>query len=184
MANKLLLKESIDKLKRNNEIILGRLRRMCDLYNTKDKQKIEELLDKAASIDIIIQGSLISYYFMNNHNFILENIIKFIPIFLFIIIIGNLLILFVFSAIRYANENNDFETLLNSNKDECKKALLEIGLDKNKYRRFYDKVTDISLSILLILTGHCFCFIMFIVNKIIFTLSKNIAKQTLKEMEN
>jgi hypothetical protein len=37
MANKLLLKESIDKLKRSNEIILGRLR------NVTDKKKIEEL---------------------------------------------------------------------------------------------------------------------------------------------
>jgi hypothetical protein len=37
MANKLLLKESIDKLKRSNEIILGRL------SNVTDKKKIEEL---------------------------------------------------------------------------------------------------------------------------------------------
>ena len=37
MANKLLLKESIDKLKRSNEIILGRLR------NVTDKKKIDEL---------------------------------------------------------------------------------------------------------------------------------------------
>ena len=135
-------------------------------------------------IDIIIQGSLISYYFMNNHNFILENVIKFIPVFLFLIILLQLLVFIVVTAIRYANENKDFETLLSSNKNECKKALLELDIDKSKIRKIYDKITDISLSILLILTGHPFCFIMFIVNKIIFALSKNMAKKTLKEMEN
>lgn len=135
-------------------------------------------------IDIIIQGSLILYYFMNNHNFIIENIIKFIPIFLFLIILLQLLVFIVVTAIRYANENKDFETLLSSNKNECKKALLELDINKSRLRKVYDKITDISLSILLILTGHPFCFIMFIVNKIIFALSKNMTKQTLKEMEN
>ena len=135
-------------------------------------------------IDIIIQGSLILYYFMNNHNFILENIIKFIPIFLFLIILLQLLAFIIVTAIRYAKKNKDFETLLSSNKNECKKALLELDINKSRARKIYDKITDISLSILLILTGHPFCFIMFIVNKIIFALSKNIAKQTLKEMEN
>lgn len=135
-------------------------------------------------IDIIIQGSLILYYFMNNHNFIIENIIKFIPVFLFLIILLQLLVFIVVTAIRYANENKDFETLLSSNKNECKKALLELDINKSRARKIYDKITDISLSILLILTGHPFYFIMFIVNKIIFALSKNIAKQTLKEMEN
>lgn len=135
-------------------------------------------------IDITIQGSLILYYFMNNHNFILENIVKFIPVGLFLIILLQILVLIIVTVVRVTNENNYFETLLSSNKDECRKALLEISLDKNKYRKFYDKITDISLSILLILTGHPFCFIMFIVNKMIFALSKNMAKQTLKEMEN
>ena len=135
-------------------------------------------------IDITIQGSLILHYFMNNHNFIIENIIKFIPIFLFLIILLQLLCLIMVTAIRYCNENNDFETLLNSNKNECKKCLLELDINKSGLRKLYDKITDISLSILLILTGHPFCFIMFIVNKIIFALSKNMAKQTLKEMEN
>jgi hypothetical protein len=135
-------------------------------------------------INIIIQGLLILYYFVNNHNFILENIVKFIPVGLFLIILLQILILFVVSAIRYSNENNDFETLLSSNKDECKKALLELNVDKSNVRKHYDKLTDISLSILLILTGHPFCFIMFIINKMIFALSKNMAKQTLKEMEN
>lgn len=135
-------------------------------------------------IDITIQGSLFLYYFMNNHNFIIENIIKFIPVFLFLIILMQMLVLIVVSAIKYANENKDFETLLSSNKNECKKALLELDINKPKLRKIYDKITDISLSILLILTGHPFCFIMFIVNKIIFALSKNIVKQTLKEMEN
>ena len=135
-------------------------------------------------IDITIQGSLILYYFMSNHNFIIENIIKFIPVFLSLIILLQLLVLIVVSAIRYSNENKDFETLLSSNKNECKKALLELDINKSRARKVYDKITDISLSILLILTGHPFCFIMFIVNKIIFVLSKNMAKQTLKEMEN
>ena len=135
-------------------------------------------------IDITIQGSLILYYFMSNHNFIIENIIKFIPVFLFLIILMQMLVLIAVSAIRYANENKDFETLLSSNKSECKKALLELDINKSRAGKVYDKITDISLSILLILTGHPFCFIMFIVNKIIFALSKNISKQTLKEMEN
>lgn len=135
-------------------------------------------------IDITIQGSLILYYFMNNHNFMLENIVKFIPVGLFLIVLLQLLVLIVVSAIRYANENNDFKTLLSSNKDECKKALRELDIDKSNIRKFYNKLTDISLSILLILTGHPFCFIMFIINKMIFVLSKNMAKQTLKEMEN
>src|SRR5574344_315828 len=135
-------------------------------------------------IDITIQASLILYYFMNNHNFILENIVKFIPVGLFLIVLLQLLVLIVVIAIRYSNENNDFETLLSSNKNECKKALQELNIDKSNIRKFYDKLTDISLSILLILTGHPFCFIMFIVNKMIFALSKNMAKQTLKEMEN
>src|SRR5574344_1291710 len=87
-------------------------------------------------IDITIQGSLISYYFMNNHNFILENIIKFIPVGLFLIVLLQILVFIVVSAIKYSNENNNFETLLSSNKDECRKALLEISLDKNKYRKF------------------------------------------------
>jgi hypothetical protein len=135
-------------------------------------------------IDITIQGSLILYYFMNNHNFILENIVKFIPVGLFLIVLLQLLVLIVVSAIRYTNKDNDFETLLSSNKNECKKALLELNVDKSNIRKFYDKLTDISLSILLILTGHPFCFIMFVINKMIFALSKNMAKQTLKEMEN
>ena len=135
-------------------------------------------------IDIIIQGSLILYYFMNNHNFILENIVKFIPVGLFLIVLLQILVFIVVSAIRYSNENKDFKTLLSSNKNECKKALQELNINKSNIRKFYDKLTDISLSILLILTGHPFCFIMFIVNKMIFALSKNMAKQTLKEMEN
>lgn len=135
-------------------------------------------------IDIIIQGSLFLYYFMNNHNFIIENIIKFIPVFLIFVISINFVSFITITVIRYANENNDFETLLSSNKNECKKALLELDINKSKLRKIYDKITDISLSILLILTGHPFCFIMFIVNKIIFALSKNMAKQILKEMEN
>lgn len=135
-------------------------------------------------IDIIIQGSLFLYYFMNNHNLIIENIIKFIPVFLIFVILLQSLVFIVVTAIRYANKNNDFETLLSSNKNECKKALLELDINKSGIRKIYDKITDISLSVLLILTGHPFCFIMFIVNKIIFTLSKNMSKQTLKEMEN
>lgn len=135
-------------------------------------------------IDIIIQGSLILYYFMNNHNFILENIVKFIPVGLFLIILLQILVFIVVSAIRYSNENKDFKTLLSSSKNECKKALQELNIDKSNIRKFYDKLTDISLSILLILTGHPFCFIMFIINKMIFVLSKNMSKQTLKEMEN
>ena len=135
-------------------------------------------------IDIIIQGSLILYYFMNNHNFIIENIIKFIPVFLIFVTSINFVSFIAITVIRYANENKDFETLLSSNKNECKKALLELDINKSGLRKLYDKITDISLSILLILTGHPFCFIMFIVNKIVFALSKNMAKQTLKEMEN
>ena len=104
--------------------------------------------------------------------------------FLSLIILLQLLVLIVVSAIRYSNENKDFETLLSSNKNECKKALLELDINKSGSRKLYDKITDISLSILLILTGHPFCFIMFIVDKIIFVLSKNMTKQTLKEMES
>ena len=136
------------------------------------------------TLDIIIQGSLILYYFTNNHSFILENIIKFIPIFLFLMIVVHALILFVICAIRYSNEHGDFETLLNSTKEECKKCLLEVIADKNIVKKIYDKITDISLGVLLVLTGHPFCLIMFIVIKCIFVLTKNIAKQTLKEMEN
>ena len=95
-------------------------------------------------IDITIQGSLILYYFMNNHNFIIENIIKFIPIFLFLIILLQILAFIVVTAIRYSNENKDFETLLSSNKNECKKMLLELDVNKSRIRKIYDKITDIS----------------------------------------
>lgn len=135
------------------------------------------------SIDVTIQSSLILYYFMNNHNFIIKNIVNFIPIFLFLIIILQIITLFIVSAVRYSNEQGAFKTLLNSTKEECKKCLLELNPRKNIFRKIYDKITDISLSILLVLTGHPFCFIMFIVSKVIFCLSKNMAKQTLEEME-
>jgi hypothetical protein len=58
MANKLLLKESIDKLKRNNEIILGRLRKV------KDKKKIEELNNTIARNNSMI----LDYEFQLNEN--------------------------------------------------------------------------------------------------------------------
>ena len=48
MANKLLLKQSIDKLKRSNEIILGRLRKITD------KKKIEELNNTIAKNNSMI----------------------------------------------------------------------------------------------------------------------------------
>ena len=58
MANKLLLKESIDKLKRNNEIILSRLRKV------KDKKKIEELNNTIARNNSMI----LDYEFQLNEN--------------------------------------------------------------------------------------------------------------------
>ena len=58
MANKLLLKESIDKLKRNNEIILGRLR------SVKDKKKMEELNNTIAKNNSMI----LDYEFQLNEN--------------------------------------------------------------------------------------------------------------------
>ena len=58
MANKLLLKESINKLKRNNDIILGRLRKV------KDKKKIEELNNTIARNNSMI----LDYEFQLNEN--------------------------------------------------------------------------------------------------------------------
>ena len=58
MANKLLLKQSIDKLKRSNEIILGRLRKITD------KKKIEELNNTIAKNNSMI----LDYEFQLNEN--------------------------------------------------------------------------------------------------------------------
>jgi hypothetical protein len=58
MANKLLLKQSIDKLKRSNEIILGRLRKVTD------KKKIEELNNTIAKNNSMI----LDYEFQLNEN--------------------------------------------------------------------------------------------------------------------
>ena len=58
MANKLLLKQSIDKLKRSNEIILGRLRKVTD------KKKIEELNNTIARNNSMI----LDYEFQLNEN--------------------------------------------------------------------------------------------------------------------
>ena len=58
MANKLLLKQSIDKHKRSNEIILGRLRKVTD------KKKIEELNNTIAKNNSMI----LDYEFQLNEN--------------------------------------------------------------------------------------------------------------------
>ena len=58
MANKVLLKESIDKLKANNDIILKRLR------NTTDKDKIEELNNTIAKNNSMI----LDYEFQLNYD--------------------------------------------------------------------------------------------------------------------
>lgn len=58
MANKLLLKQSIDKLKRSNEIILGRL------HKVTDKKKIEELNNTIAKNNSMI----LDYEFQLNEN--------------------------------------------------------------------------------------------------------------------
>ena len=58
MANKVLLKESIDKLKANNDIILKRLR------NTTDKNKIEELNSTIAKNNSMI----LDYEFQLNYD--------------------------------------------------------------------------------------------------------------------
>ena len=58
MANKLLLKQSIDKLKRSNEIILGRLRKVTD------KKMIEELNNTIAKNNSMI----LDYEFQLNEN--------------------------------------------------------------------------------------------------------------------
>ena len=145
---------------------------------------MKEFLLKTLDIilDFIFQGSLILYYFMNNHNFIIENIIKFIPIFLFLVLILQILVVIIISLIKYALEDEYFMEQNKLNKDEDIKTLKDITKNKSMFKKYYDILTDISFGLLTILTGHPFCFIMFIMIKLIVKSYKKMAEKVLNEI--
>lgn len=136
-------------------------------------------------IDITIQGSLFIHYFMNNHNFILTNIIKFIPVFFTLVLLCQVLSIIVVSAIRVTIQQDCIESLFGKdiNKEQLLSLVKNFNKNKNIFKKTYDDITDITLILLLILTGHPFCFIMFMLIKFLQRILKTGAKTVLENNE-
>ena len=133
-------------------------------------------------IDVIIQGSLFMYYFMNNHNFILTNIIKFIPVFFIFILLCQVMNIIVVSAIEVTIEQDCIESLFGKdvNKEQLLSLVETFNKNENIFKKAYDHITDITLILLLILTGHPFCFIMFVMVKFLQKILKTGVKTVLE----
>ena len=133
-------------------------------------------------IDVIIQGSLFMYYFMNNHNFILTNIIKFIPVFFMFVLLCQVMSIIVVSAIEVTIEQDCIESLFGKdvNKEQLLSLVETFNKNENIFKKAYDHITDITLILLLILTGHPFCFIMFVMVKFLQKILKTGVKTVLE----
>ena len=136
-------------------------------------------------IDVIIQGSLFMYYFMNNHNFILTNIIKFIPVFFIFILLNQIFSLIIMALGAVAIEHNCTEITFGEdiNREQLLSFVEIFNENKNIFKKIYNYITDITLILLLILTGHPFCFIMFVLVKFLQNTLKTGAKTVLENNE-
>lgn len=108
-------------------------------------------------IDLLIQGSLILYYFFDAYNFAIINVLNCLPALFTLFLV---LVLFSYAMLYHE---------YNYEKEEFIKVKKQIG-KKSKIEKIYHNVTNTTLCILLLITGHPILLVLSILT-ILFTYS-------------